>query len=139
MPAYIQAVNNAFYDRPVDFAQLIKIYGPGGGELERRYSPAECVGTRKQVVFGEPNEKFISTSYVERSNLTLRMKNRRLTRLTNAFSKKFINHVHSLSLHFFVYNFITIHGSLRVTPAMQAGLTKKPMTFEDIVKLIDYN
>ncbi len=90
---------------------------------------------KKKVITGEPNQKFISTSYVERQNLTLRMHMRRFTRLTNAISKKLENHCHAIALHFVYYNFCKIHKSLSVTPAMQAGLTKKPMTIEDIANL----
>jgi len=135
--AYLDAVDNAF-QLNVDFAQLVKMYGApeGTSQTERKYSPNECTGTKKHVISGEPNKKFISTSYVERSNLSIRMGNRRFTRLTNAFSKKLENHCHSLSLYFTYYNFCRIHKSLSVTPAMQAGLMKKPMTIEDIANLV---
>jgi IS1 family transposase len=135
--AYLTAVEKAFeYD--VDYAMLVKIYGGSEGESTnvKKYSPAECTGCKKTRVMGDPNPKFVSTSYVERQNLTMRMHMRRFTRLTNAFSKKFENHCHSLSLYFVYYNFCKIHKSLSVTPAMQAGLTKKPMTIEDIANLI---
>jgi IS1 family transposase len=135
--AYLDAVDNAFH-LDIDYAMLIKVYGAPTGEsqTERKYSPNECNGTKKKIVSGEPNKKFISTSYVERSNLSIRMGNRRFTRLTNAFSKKLENHCHSLSLYFTYYNFCKIHKSLSVTPAMQAGLMKKPMTIEDIANLV---
>jgi IS1 family transposase len=135
--AYLNAVDNAF-NSDIDYAMLVKMYGAptGGSQTERKYSPNECNGTKKKIISGEPNKKFISTSYVERSNLSIRMGNRRFTRLTNAFSKKFENHVHSLSLYFTYYNFCKIHKSLSVTPAMQAGLMKKPMTIEDIANLV---
>jgi IS1 family transposase len=134
--AYLNAVDDAFGGQ-IDYAQLIKIYGqPEGNANERRYSPAECRSTEKHVVSGEPREKFVSTSYVERQNLTMRMHMRRFTRLTNAFSKKLENHRHALSLYFVYYNFCKIHKSLSVTPAMQAGLTKKPMTIEDIANMV---
>jgi len=135
--AYLVAVEKAFeYD--VDYAMLIKMYGgsEGTSDNERKYSPAECTGCKKTRVMGDPRPKFISTSYVERQNLTMRMHMRRFTRLTNAFSKKVENHIHAISLHFMYYNFCKIHQSLSVTPAMQAGLTKKPMTIEDIANLV---
>ncbi len=135
--AYLQAVEGAF-GCDVDYAMLVKIYGePQGAKQERRYSPGECCGTRKDVIEGEPVKKDISTSYVERSNLSLRMHNRRFTRLTNAFSKKFENHVHMVSLYTVFYNFVRIHKSLKVTPAMAAGVTDELLEMEDIVKLID--
>ena len=135
--AYLDAVEDAF-DGDIDYAQLVKLYGSlDGGMNEKRYSPADYTGQIKKAVTGNPREKFISTSYVERQNLTMRMSNRRFTRLTNAFSKKIDNHCHSLALYFVYYNFCKVHKSLSVTPAMQAGLTKKPMTLEDIVLLTD--
>ncbi len=140
LKAYLQAVYGAF-DNDIDFAQLIKIYGQSGNDTsntEKKYSPAECTGCEKHVVTGQPNKKFISTSYVERQNLTMRMAMRRFTRLTNAFSKKIENHCCAIALHFVYYNFAKVHKSLSVTPAMQAGLTKKPMTIQDIVMLADY-
>lgn len=135
--AYLVAVERAFeYD--VDYAMLIKMYGSSEGEsqTERKYSPNECTGCKKKRVMGDPRPKFISTSYVERCNLTMRMHMRRFTRLTNAFSKKIENHCYAIALHFVYYNFCKIHQSLSVTPAMQAGLTKKPMTIEDIANLV---
>ena len=135
--AYLEAVEGAF-GGDVDYAMLVKIYGePKGTKQERRYSPGECCGTRKDVIEGEPEKKDISTSYVERSNLSLRMHNRRFTRLTNAFSKKFENHVHMISLYTVYYNFVRIHKSLKMTPAMAAGVTDELLEMEDIVKLID--
>ncbi len=135
---YLQAVKEAF-DYDIDYAMLIKMYGgsEGTNDNERKYSPAECTGCKKTRVMGDPRPKFISTSYVERQNLTMRMHIRRFTRLTNAFSKKIENHCYAISLHFVYYNFCKIHQSLSVTPAMQAGLTKRVMNIEDIVKLID--
>lgn len=133
--AYLNAVDDAF-EGEIDYAQLIKIYGqPEGQDNERRYSPAECTGIECNVVSGRPDEKFISTSYVERQNLTMRMHMRRFTRLTNAFSKKIENHCHAIALHFVYYNFVKIHKTLRVPPAMEAGLIKRLMTIEDIVNL----
>ena len=135
--AYLEAVEGAF-GADVDYAMLVKLFGePTGKKNERRYSPGECCGTRKDVIEGEPDEAHINTSFVERSNLSLRMHNRRFTRLTNAFSKKFENHVHMVSLYTVFYNFVRIHKSLRVTPAIEAGLTDEVLDFEDIVKLID--
>jgi hypothetical protein len=135
--AYLNAVDNAF-GLDIDYAMLVKMYGAPEGktETERKYSPNECTGTKKHIISGTANKKFISTSYVERSSLSICMGNRRFTRLTNAFSKKLENHCHSLSLYFTFYNFCRIHKSLSVTPAMQAGLMKKPMTIEDIVNLV---
>jgi len=134
---YLQAVTKAF-DYDVDYAMLIKMYGGSDGntQTERKYSPAECTGAKKTRVMGDPRPKFISTSYVERCNLTMRMHMRRFTRLTNAFSKKVENHCYAVALHFVYYNFAKIHQSLSVTPAMQAGLMKKPMTIEDIANLV---
>lgn len=135
---YINAVAEAFGSQ-IDYAQLIKIYGRATNETnpERRYSPAECLGTEKRIVTGNPDEKEISTSYVERNNLTMRMHMRRFTRLTNAFSKKLENHCYAIALHFVYYNFCKVHKTLRVTPAMEAKLMKKPMTIEEVVRLAD--
>ncbi len=134
---YLKAVRDAF-GGDIDYAMLQKIYGgsEGTNQTERKYSPAECTGIRKTKVSGDPDPKFVSTSYVERQNLTMRMSMRRYTRLTNAFSKKIENHCHAVALHFVYYNFVKIHKTLRVPPAMQAGLIKRLMTIEDIVKLI---
>ena len=135
--AYLQAVEGAF-GSDIDYAMLVKVYGePKGAKQERRYSPGEVAGIKKNVIEGEPVKKDISTSYVERSNLSLRMHNRRFTRLTNAFSKKFENHVHMISLYTVFYNFVRIHKTLKVTPAMAAGVTDELLEMEDIVKLID--
>lgn len=132
---YLKAVESAF-DGEIDFAQLVKIYGnPEGNSNERRYSPVECTGAEKKVIEGRPDEKHISTSYVERQNLTMRMHMRRFTRLTNAFSKKVENHCYAIALHFVYYNFCKVHKSLRVTPAMEAKLATKPMSIEDICNL----
>ena len=119
----------------IDYAMLVKIYG-ADREDQSRYSPPECLGAKQRVVTGDPDKRHISTSYVERSNLTLRMMNRRFTRLTNAFSKKIENHVHAIALYAMHYNFCKIHGTLRVTPAMEAGLTGKVWEIKDIVNLI---
>ena len=134
--AYVAAVE-AVFGPEIDFAQLVKLYGKGGGESDRRYSPAECIGTRRRVRMGNPDPAKISTSYVERSNLSMRMGNRRLTRLTNAFSKRLLHHAAMLSLYFLHYNFCRVHKSLRVTPAMEAGLDTTVRSLEWIVGLID--
>jgi len=135
---YLDAVETAF-GGDIDYAMLIKLYGASveGGAQERRYSPSQVIGTRYQRIVGAPNAHYTSTSYAERHNLTMRMSMRRFTRLTNAFSKKFDNHCHALALYFTSYNWIRIHKTLRVTPAMAAGLTDKLMTWEDVVALID--
>ncbi len=133
--AYLDAVYNAF-EGLVDYAMLVKMYGQAESP-EKRYSPAECIGTKKNKIHGNPEKKDISTSYVERQNLTMRMHMRRFTRLTNAFSKKIENHTYAIALHFVYYNWVKVHKTLRMTPAMAAGLTKKFMEIEDIVKLTD--
>ena len=132
---YLNAVYGAF-DLDIDYATLVKLYGKEGGMADNKYSPAECTGCKKNWVSGEPDEKHISTSFVERQNLTMRMHMRRFTRLTNAFSKKIENHCHAIALHFVYYNFVKQHKTLRVTPAMAAGLTKRFMSIEDIVNLV---
>ena len=132
---YLQAVEGAF-GADIDYAMLVKIYGEDA-EAEKRYSPAECLGAQKKTITGSPDPKHISTSYVERQNLTMRMHMRRFTRLTNGFSKKLENHIAAVSLHFMYYNFVKIHGSLKVTPAMAAGVTDRIMKMEDAVSLID--
>ena len=133
--AYLDAVERAF-GVDVDFAQLVKLYGQAP-DAEKRYSPPVCVGAKKETFNGRPDKRHISTSYVERQNLTMRMSMRRFTRLTNAFSKRIINHCHALALYFVWYNFVRIHTSLRVTPAMAAGVTEKLWEMKDIVDLID--
>jgi len=132
LKAYLDAVENTFANN-IDFAQLVKLYGSQQEEI--RYSPAACTGSRKTRISGSPDVRYISTSYIERQNLTMRMSMRRFTRLTNAFSKKMENHFYAIALHFVYYNFCRIHKSLRVTPAMEAGLTKDIMEIEDIIKL----
>ena len=122
----------------MDYAQLVKIYGSEGGKAaEVRYSPAECRGIRKRRVEDNPDIARVSTSHVERMNLSIRMQNRRFTRLTNAFSKKLDNHIHALALYFAFYNFCRIHKTLRVTPAMAAGITDRLWSLDDIVAKID--
>lgn len=135
--AYLKAVEGVF-GIDVDFAQLVKLYGtPPGKNAEVRYSPAQCVGARKEAFKGRPDPKHISTSYVERQNLTMRMGMRRFTRLTNAFSKKIDNHCHALAIYFMHYNFVRIHQTLRVTPAMAAGISVNLWSLEDVVRMID--
>jgi IS1 family transposase len=137
--AYLLAIEGAF-GVDVDDAQFVKVYGADKLAVqspERKYSPAECIGTKQNVVTGNPDKKHISTSFVERSNLSIPIQNRRFTRLTNAFSKKFQSHVHALGLYLAFYNFCRIHKSLRVTPAMEAGIADRVWTMEDIVALID--
>jgi hypothetical protein len=119
----------------VDYAMLVKLYGSSGDNPDARYSPAECQGCRKTVISGSPDPAHVSTSYVERQNLTMRLRMRRFTRLTNAFSKKVENHEHAVALHYMVYNFARRHQSLRVTPAMAAGVDRKLWTVKDIVRL----
>lgn len=136
--AYLEAVEGAF-GADVDYAQLVKMYGAAPEGKTVRYSPAECTGIKKTKIEGEPDKKHVSTSYVERMNLNIRMGNRRFTRLTNAFSKKIDNHLHMLSLYFVHYNFCRIHKSLRVTPAMEAGISGTVRDMEWIVGLIDAN
>ena len=133
--AYIKAVQGAF-GNDIDYAMLVKVYGQSDPEGARRYSPAQCVGCERQRIIGGPDPRYISTSYVERQNLTLRMQNRRFTRLTNAFSKKLTNHIASLAIHYMHYNFVRIHQTLRMTPAIAAGVTAHLWDVEDVVKLL---
>jgi len=130
---YLNAVIDAFADE-VDYAQLVKYFG-NSPEGQKRYSPAICTGCRKIIRLGDPEEKHISTSYVERQNLTMRMSMRRFTRLTNGFSKKIQNHEAAVALHYMHYNFVRIHQTLRVTPAMAAGITDHVWSFPEIVAL----
>jgi IS1 family transposase len=135
---YLQAVEEVF-GSDIDYAMLVKLYGepPTEPEAATRYSPSECVGTRRREITGKPEPEHISTSYVERQNLTMRMAIRRFTRLTNAFSKKVENHAHSVAIHFMYYNFVRIHQSLRITPAMAAGISKTLWSIEDMVSVIE--
>jgi IS1 family transposase len=132
---YLYAVDDAFGD-DVDYAMLVKIYGaePGG---EKRYSPAKCIGAQRRTVTGNPEEKHISTSYAERANLTMRMHMRRFTRLTNAFSKKIENHACAVALHSMYYNFVRLHQTLRVSPAMAAGVTDRLWEMVDVIDVLD--
>jgi IS1 family transposase len=133
--AYLEAVYLGF-GKDVDFAQLVKLYGPVQ-ETETRYSPPKSIGARPEIRWGDPDPEHIATSYVERQNLTLRMGSRRFTRLTNAFSKKVENLEHALALHYMHYNYVRIHKTLRCTPAMAAGLTDRLWTMRDIVALLE--
>lgn len=137
LKAYVEAVEGAF-GRDIDFAQLVKIYGTEGITTSdaRRYSPSEFTGSEKRVKMGDPDKKHISTSHVERQNLTMRMSMRRFTRLTNGFSKKVENLEYMVALHFMHYNFARIHKSLHTTPAMAAGVSDKLWSVEDIARLI---
>lgn len=134
LKAYLEAVESAF-GANIDFAQLVKLYG-GDASQEKRYSPAHYEGSKIKAIEGIPDRKHISTSYVERQNLTMRMSMRRFTRLTNGFSKKLENHMHAISLHYMYYNFGRIHKTLRVSPAMEAGVTDHLWTLEEIAGLI---
>ena len=132
---YLEAIEGAF-GADIDYAMLVKVYG-AAPEGQRRYSPAICTGAHKHRVEGNPDPEHVSTSFVERSNLSMRMGNRRMTRLTNAFSKKAENHAHMMAIYFMHYNFVRIHQSLRVTPAMAAGVTPKLWEMSDLVKVLE--
>lgn len=139
LQSYIGAVASTFKNE-VDFAQLIKTYGNnpiGESKSARKYSPVAFTGARKHIIKGEPDMKDVSTSHIERQNLTMRMQMRRFTRLTNGFSKKYENHCYAIALHFTYYNFCRIHKTLRVTPAMEAGIHNDILPIESIVKMID--
>ncbi len=132
---YLEAIEGAF-GADVDYAMLVKLYGGDSGrEAEARYSPAQCLGTRTVCVAGRPDPEHISTSFAERQNLTMRMSMRRFTRLTNAFSKKVDNHKAALALYFMHYNFARIHKTLRITPAMEAGVADHVWSLEEISRL----
>jgi hypothetical protein len=135
--AYLDAVEDAF-GADIDFAQLVKIYGTTGQTTSdaRRYSPSEFTGSEKRVKMGDPDMQHVSTSHVERQNLTMRMSMRRFTRLTNGFSKKVANLEHMVALHFMHYNFVRIHKSLHTTPAMMAGVSDKLWSIADIAALV---
>jgi len=134
--AYLSAVEDVF-GIGIDYAQLVKVYGENTKEENRRYSPAVCLGTERNVIEGNPDPEHISTSYVERSNLSLRMHNRRFTRLTNAFSKRLEMHGHMVALYTVFYNFVRIHKTLRMTPAMAAGVADRLMSMEDVAKMVE--
>ena len=137
--AYLEAVEDAF-GADIDYAQLVKLYGKEP-EAKKRYSPAQCIGTQKHVIEGNPDPQLISTSYMERQNLTMRMSMRRFTRLTNAFSKKIENLEYAVALHFMHYNFARPHKTLANpyprTPAMAAGISDHIWTIEEIVRLVE--
>jgi IS1 family transposase len=135
--AYLEAVEGAF-GGDVDYAMLVKLYGEEPGRSpERKYSPRVCTGAKKTRIEGSPDPAYVSTSYVERQNLTMRMHMRRFTRLTNAFSKKVENHAYAVALHMMYYNFVRIHNTLRMTPAMAAGMTDRLWEIADIVALVE--
>lgn len=131
---YVNAVEHAF-GADVDYAMLIKLYG-SPTNLETRYSPGECIGIETKIVSGKPNPRHVSTSFVERQNLTMRMSMRRFTRLTNGFSKKIENHEAAIALHFMYYNFCRVHQTLRVTPAMEAGIADHIWSVEELIMLM---
>jgi IS1 family transposase len=133
---YADAVEGAF-GADIDYAMLVKIYGASNDSPESRYSPATCIGCRTGVLAGAPDPKHISTSFVERQNLSMRMGMRRFTRLTNGFSKKLENHGHAVALYFMHYNFCRVHKTLRVTPAMEAGLTDHVWELEELIALLN--
>ena len=133
---YLEAVEFAF-GGDIDYAQLVKIYGGSQTKQEKiKYSPVDCIGCKKVVVTGNPRGRDVSTSFIERQNLTMRMSMRRFTRLTNGFSKKIENHAHAIALHYMYYNFVRIHKTLRCTPAMAANVTSKLWSIEDIINLL---
>ncbi|NLZ43209.1 MAG: DDE-type integrase/transposase/recombinase [Comamonadaceae bacterium] len=134
--AYLEAVEGAF-GADVDYAMLVKLYGAAPEAAKGRYSPADCTGIIKKTIEGKPDPKHVSTSYAERQNLTMRMSMRRFTRLTNAFSKKFENHAHMVAIYAVFYNFLRIHKTLRVTPAMAAGLSETLLDWTAIVEMMD--
>lgn len=133
---YQQAMALAF-GPDIDYAQLIKIFGPAPSGKDNRYSPPSVIGTKTNVITGNPDMTKVNTSFVERQNLTMRMSMRRYTRLTNGFSKKFENHCHALALYFFHYNWMRIHKTLRVTPAMASKLTTTLKSWDEILKTVD--
>lgn len=133
--AYLTAVEGAF-DGEVDYAMLVKQYGNAANTPAGRYSPAECTGIKKISISGEPDKSLVSTSYIERQNLTMRMSMRRFTRLTNAFSKKIENHMAAISLHYMHYNFCRVHQTLRVTPAMEAGIADHVWSIDEVIGLL---
>jgi IS1 family transposase len=133
--AYLEAVEGAF-GSDIDYAMLVKLYGESP-DAEKRYSPAVCIGARKAVVEGDPDPNHISTSFAERQNLNVRMHTRRFTRLTNAFSKKVENHAHAVALFALYYNFVRVHKTLRITPALAAGVTKRLWEISNVVDVLE--
>lgn len=134
--AYLEAVEGAF-GADIDYAILNKIYGASSESAKGRYSPAECIGAKKERIEGSPDMKHVSTSFVERNNKTMRMHMRRFTRLTDAFSKKVDNHAYAVALHMMYYNFVRIHSTLRMSPAMAAGVSARLWEIGDLVKLVE--
>ena len=135
---YLDAVERAFGDA-IDYAMLVKHYGPAPEGPQRRYSPAECIGQTIGTVTGKPDMAHVSTSYVERQNLTMRMQMRRFTRLTNGFSKKFENHAHMVALYTVWYNFVKTHKAHKLSPAMAAGVSDKLWSMEDLANMVEAN
>ena len=133
---YLDAIENAFAG-DIDYAMLVKLYETSPTEDQRKYSPVDCTGTKIRKISGNPSPQYVSTSFVERQNLTMRMSMRRFTRLTNGFSKKVENLFYAVALHFMYYNFARIHKTLRVTPAMEAGIADHVWTLEEIIGLLD--
>jgi IS1 family transposase len=133
--SYLMAVEDSF-GSAIDYAMLVKLYGSDSGH-DTKYSPAECIGCREVIVSGNPDPKHISTSYIERQNLTMRMQMRRFTRLTNGFSKKIENHIASIAIHYMHYNFCRVHQTLRVTPAMESGVADHVWTISEMVSILD--
>ncbi|GFO82713.1 MAG: transposase [Methyloceanibacter sp.] len=130
-------VVDAVFGMDIDYGQVVKVFGAQPEGVAGRYSPAQCVGAKIKQVSGSPDPKHISTSYAERNNLNIRMHSRRMTRLTNAFSKKVQNHAHAMALHFMYYNFVRIHKTLRTTPAMAAGVTTRLWEMSDVVDVLE--
>jgi len=133
---YLDAIENAF-GGDIDYAMLVKVYGPSLIEDQRKYSPVDCAGIKVKRISGNPTSKYVSTSFIERQNLTMRMSMRRFTRLTNGFSKKVENLFYAVALHFMYYNFARIHKTLRVTPAMEAGIADHVWSIKEIIELVD--
>lgn len=133
---YRQAIE-AVFGCDIDYAQVVKIFGKAPDAALGRYSPPQCVGAKSKVISGSPDPKHISTSYAERNNLNIRMHSRRMTRLTNAFSKKVANHAHAMALHFLYYNFVRVHKTLRTSLAMAAGITKRLWEMSDVVDVLE--
>jgi IS1 family transposase len=133
---YRQAIEEIF-GSDIDYAQVVKIFGKAPDAVLGRYSPPQCIGAKSKVISGSPDPKHISTSFAERNNLNIRMHSRRMTRLTNAFSKKIENHAHAMALHFLYYNFVRVHKTLRTSPAMAAGITKRLWEMSDVVDVLE--
>ena len=131
---FVNDLERAFQGQ-VDYAQIVKVFGKVSTEGQRRYSPAECIGCERTTIMGKPDPAHVSTSYIERANLTMRMGMRRFTRLTNGFSKKIENHAAAVAIHMMHYNFTRIHKTLRVTPAMEARISDHVWSLEEIADL----